>query len=42
MKVSKSPARLAIKSPLREVSLHFRESQITIKVRRPVPQCKPS
>lgn len=38
MKVSKSHLQSSNRSPLRAVSLHFRESQITVKVKTPVPQ----
>lgn len=41
MKVAKSQQRLATQSPLRVVSLHFRDSQVTAKIKTPVPQCKP-
>ncbi len=37
MKNSKGQARLAIRSPLRAVSLHIRDYQVTVKVRGPVP-----
>jgi hypothetical protein len=37
MKNSKGSERLAIRSPLRAVSLHIRDYQVTVKVRGPVP-----
>jgi hypothetical protein len=42
MKDLKSPLRLATRSPLRSVSLHIREYQVTVKVKTPVPQVKSS
>ena len=42
MKVLKSPHRLSVRSPLRAVSLQFRDYQVTIKVKTPVPQSKPA
>ena len=36
MKNSKGQERLAIRSPLRAVSLHIRDYQVTVKVRGPV------
>ena len=41
MKVSKSPHRLSTRSPLRAVSLQFRDYQVTVKVKTPVPQSRP-
>lgn len=38
MKISKSQHRLSIRSPLRAVSLQFRDYQVTAKVKTPVPQ----
>jgi hypothetical protein len=37
MKNSKGQERLAIRSPLRAVSLHIRDYQVTVKIRGPVP-----
>lgn len=41
MKLSKGHARLSTRSPLRSVSLQFRDNQVIIRVKTPVPQCKP-
>lgn len=41
MKSSKEP-RLAVRSPLRAVSIHVRDYQVTVKVRGPVPATKPA
>jgi len=38
MKVSKSHVQSSNRSPLRAVSLHFRDNQVTVKVKTPVPQ----
>jgi hypothetical protein len=35
-------SRLAMRSPLRSVSLQFREYQVTVKVKSPVPQPRPA
>jgi len=35
-------SRLANRSPLRSVSLNIREYQVTVKVKSPVPQRRPS
>lgn len=37
MKVPRTPQRLMTRSPLRSVSLHFGEYQVTVKVKKPVP-----
>jgi hypothetical protein len=42
MKDLKGQLRLATRSPLRSVSLHIREYQVTVKVKTPVPQVKSS
>jgi hypothetical protein len=42
MKDLKDQSRLAARSPLRSVSLQIREYQVTLKVKSPVPQSKPS
>jgi hypothetical protein len=42
MKDLKHVARLATRSPLRSVSLQFREYQVTVKVKTPVPQARPA
>jgi hypothetical protein len=42
MKDSKDQSRLGTRSPIRSVSLQIREYQVTIKVKTPVPQSKPS
>jgi hypothetical protein len=42
MKDLKHVSRLAIRSPLRSVSLQIREYQVTVKVKTPVPQARPS
>jgi hypothetical protein len=34
-------SRLAMRSPLRSVSIHIREYQVTLKVKSPVPQSRP-
>jgi hypothetical protein len=41
MKVSKGQPRLSTRSPIRSVSLQFRDCQVTVKVKSPVPQGKP-
>lgn len=41
MKAEKGQERLAVRAPRREVSLHIRECQVTMKVRTPVPQKGP-
>ncbi|HUP64037.1 MAG TPA: hypothetical protein VM557_02000 [Thermoanaerobaculia bacterium] len=41
MKSSKEQPRLAVRSPLRAVSLHIRDYQVTVKVRGPVTSPKP-
>jgi hypothetical protein len=38
MKDLKHQSRLAVRSPLRSVSLQIREYQVTVKVKSPVPQ----
>jgi len=35
-------SRLASRSPIRSVSLHIREYQVTVKVKSPVPQSRPA
>lgn len=35
-------SRLANRSPLRSVSLNIREYQVTVKVKSPVPQARPT
>lgn len=42
MKDLRNVSRLAIRSPLRSVSLQIREYQVTIKVKTPVPQARPT
>jgi hypothetical protein len=42
MKDLRHVSRLSIRSPLRSVSLQFREYQVTVKVKRPVPQARPA
>jgi hypothetical protein len=42
MKDLKHVSRLATKSPLRSVSLQIREYQVTVKVKTPVPQARPT
>jgi hypothetical protein len=42
MKDLKGVSRLTAKSPLRSVSLQIREYQVTVKVKTPVPQARPS
>lgn len=42
MKDLRHVSRLSIRSPLRSVSLQFRDYQVTIKVKTPVPQAKPA
>lgn len=37
MKVTRTQQRFGTRSPLRAVSLHVREYQVTVKVNRPVP-----
>ncbi|HUP65805.1 MAG TPA: hypothetical protein VM557_11055 [Thermoanaerobaculia bacterium] len=41
MKNSKGQERLAVRTPVRAVSLHIRDYQVTVKVRGPVPTTKP-
>ncbi len=40
MKEFKTPSRLTTRSPLRSVSLQIRDYQVTVKVKRPVPQTR--
>jgi hypothetical protein len=42
MKDLKHQTRLATRSPIRSVSLQIRDYQVTVKVKSPVPQAKPS
>ncbi|HXI11975.1 MAG TPA: hypothetical protein VNM92_04945 [Thermoanaerobaculia bacterium] len=42
MKVLKSSHRLSVRSPLRAVSLQFRDYQVTAKIKTPVPHIKPA
>ena len=42
MKDLKDQSRLATRSPLRCVSLQIREYQVTVKVKSPVPQARPT
>ncbi len=42
MKDLKYVSRLATRSPLRSVSLQIREYQVTVKVKTPVPQARPT
>ena len=42
MKDLKQQSRLATRSPIRSVSLQIRDYQVTLKVKSPVPQSKPS
>jgi hypothetical protein len=42
MKELRHVSRLATRSPLRSVSLQIREYQVTIKVKTPVPQARPT
>lgn len=42
MKEFKTPSRLTTRSPLRSVSLQIRDYQVTVKVKRPVPQGRPA
>lgn len=41
MKHSKGQPRLAVRSPLRAVSIQIRENQVTVKVRGPVLSTTP-
>jgi hypothetical protein len=38
MKVSRTHQQLVTRSPRRSVSLHFGDYQVTVKVRKPVPE----
>lgn len=42
MKDMKSQPRLAVRAPLRSVSLQIRDYQVTAKVKSPVPQVRTS
>jgi hypothetical protein len=42
MKDLRHVSRLAVRSPLRSVSLQIREYQVTVKVKTPVPQARPA
>ena len=42
MRDFKQQNRLATRSPIRSVSLQIRDYQVTLKVKSPVPQGKPS
>lgn len=41
MKVTRGQPKTSIRLPTRSVSLQFRDSQITVKVKSPVPVSKP-
>lgn len=41
MKILKTQPRLSTRSPIRSVTLQFRDYQVTVKVKSPVPQAKP-
>ena len=42
MKVLRNVSRRATRSPLRSVILQIRDYQVTVKVKTPVPQARPS
>jgi len=42
MKDLRHVSRLAVRSPMRSVSLQIREYQVTVKVKKPVPQARPA
>ena len=41
MKDLKTQSRLGVRSPIRSVSLQIRDYQVTVKVKKPVPQAQP-
>jgi len=42
MKDLKQQARLSVRNSLRSVSLQFRDYNVTLKVKTPVPQARPA